>query len=235
VNTTILAIGTALASIMGTTGAAMLLIRPLLKANDNRKHRVHVVVFFIFLVANVGGGLTPLGDPPLFLGFLKGVTFGWTFQHMLLPVLACLALLLVFFLLDSHFYRREDEEFRPHHDQPLRCMASATLSCWPVWWGRCCCPVSGSRAFIWKWPGHAELQNLVRDGLLLLLALLSLWITPSRCGPAMSSTGIRFWKWASCLPASSSPSARPLPSCVPVRMVSWPPWCMRYPGRMASR
>jgi Na+/H+ antiporter NhaD/arsenite permease-like protein len=72
---------------MGTTGAAMLLIRPLLKANDNRKHRVHVVVFFIFLVANVGGGLTPLGDPPLFLGFLKGVTFGWTFQHMLLPVL----------------------------------------------------------------------------------------------------------------------------------------------------
>ena len=63
-NTGLLAIGTALASVMGTTGAAMLLIRPLLKANDNRKHNVHVVVFFIFLVANIGGGLTPLGDPP---------------------------------------------------------------------------------------------------------------------------------------------------------------------------
>jgi Na+/H+ antiporter NhaD/arsenite permease-like protein len=63
-NTIILALGTVLASLMGTTGAAMLLIRPLLRANDNRKHQVHVVVFFIFLVANIGGGLTPLGDPP---------------------------------------------------------------------------------------------------------------------------------------------------------------------------
>ena len=69
-NTAIIALGTALASIMGTTGAAMLLIRPLLRANDNRKHVVHVVVFFIFLVANAGGSLSPLGDPPLFLGFL---------------------------------------------------------------------------------------------------------------------------------------------------------------------
>ena len=71
---------------MGTTGAAMLLIRPLLKANDDRRHKVHVVVFFIFLVANIGGSLTPLGDPPLFLGFLKGVDFFWTAQHMLLPM-----------------------------------------------------------------------------------------------------------------------------------------------------
>lgn len=70
-NAIILLIGTFLASFMGTTGAAMLLIRPLLRANENRKHRVHIVVFFIFLVANIGGSLTPLGDPPLFLGFLK--------------------------------------------------------------------------------------------------------------------------------------------------------------------
>ncbi|MCZ3276002.1 sodium:proton antiporter, partial [Acinetobacter baumannii] len=74
-NTGILALGTCLASVMGTTGAAMLLIRPLLRANDNRRHVAHVVVFFIFLVANAGGSLTPLGDPPLFLGFLKGVEF----------------------------------------------------------------------------------------------------------------------------------------------------------------
>lgn len=74
-NTAILALGTLLASVMGTTGAAMLLIRPLLRANDNRRHVTHVVVFFIFLVANIGGALSPLGDPPLFLGFLEGVSF----------------------------------------------------------------------------------------------------------------------------------------------------------------
>jgi Na+/H+ antiporter NhaD/arsenite permease-like protein len=71
-NTAILAIGAVLASFMGTTGASMLLIRPLLRANDNRRHQAHVVVFFIFIVSNAGGALTPLGDPPLFLGFLKG-------------------------------------------------------------------------------------------------------------------------------------------------------------------
>ena len=67
-----------LASIIGTTGASMMLIRPLIRANDNRRHNAHVVVFFIFLVANIGGALTPLGDPPLFLGFLHGVDFFWT-------------------------------------------------------------------------------------------------------------------------------------------------------------
>ena len=77
VNLIILIIGTALASWMGTTGAAMLLIRPFLRANNYRKNRTFMVVFFIFLVANVGGSLTPLGDPPLFLGFLHGVSFFW--------------------------------------------------------------------------------------------------------------------------------------------------------------
>ena len=109
-NTLLLAIGTFLASIMGTTGAAMLLIRPLLKANDNRKHKVHVVVFFIFLVANIGGGLTPLGDPPLFLGFLKGVDFAWTIQHMLPPVLISAAVLLtIFYVIDSRYFKQADE------------------------------------------------------------------------------------------------------------------------------
>ncbi|MGC7985984.1 sodium:proton antiporter, partial [Salmonella enterica] len=85
-NTGLLALGTLLASVMGTTGAAMLLIRPLIRANDDRKHTVHVVVFFIFLVANAGGSLTPQGDPPLFLGFLKGVDFFWTARHLLGPM-----------------------------------------------------------------------------------------------------------------------------------------------------
>lgn len=109
-NTGILAIGTVLASLMGTTGASMLLIRPLIRANDNRKHIVHVVVFFIFLVSNVGGSLTPLGDPPLFLGFLKGIEFSWTLIHILPETALMVAVLLVvFFLLDSWLYRREDE------------------------------------------------------------------------------------------------------------------------------
>ena len=85
VNTAILALGAVLANFMGTTGAAMLLIRPLIGANENRRRKVHTFIFFIFLVANVGGALTPLGDPPLFLGFLKGVSFFWTLEHLMLP------------------------------------------------------------------------------------------------------------------------------------------------------
>ena len=109
-NTRLLALGTLLASVMGTTGAAMLLIRPVLRANDNRRHRAHVVVFFIFLVANVGGALTPLGDPPLFLGFLKGVDFFWTTKAMLAPTLTASALLLaLFFVVDHAFWRREEK------------------------------------------------------------------------------------------------------------------------------
>jgi len=107
-NTAILAIGAVLASFMGTTGASMLLIRPLIRANDNRMHRAHVVVFFIFIVSNAGGSLTPLGDPPLFLGFLKGVDFFWTAQHILPDTLFILAVLLVlFYLIDRYYYRKE--------------------------------------------------------------------------------------------------------------------------------
>ncbi len=108
VNTIIILLGTVLASLMGTTGAAMLLIRPLLRANAWRRYKVHTVVFFIFLVANIGGSLTPLGDPPLFLGFLKGVSFFWTLEHMLLPMIAAsIILLVVYFLLDTVYYKKE--------------------------------------------------------------------------------------------------------------------------------
>ncbi|MFM2422762.1 MAG: hypothetical protein RL291_1292, partial [Pseudomonadota bacterium] len=104
-NTGILALGTTVASITGTTGAAMLFIRPIIRANDNRRHNVHVIVFFIFLVANIGGSLTPLGDPPLFLGFLKGVAFGWPLVWLWKPMLLCVVILLaVFFVLDSYLF-----------------------------------------------------------------------------------------------------------------------------------
>ena len=109
-NTAILAIGAVLASLMGTTGASMLLIRPLIRANDNRVHKVHTVVFFIFIVSNVGGSLTPLGDPPLFLGFLLGVDFFWTAKAIWPETLFVLGLLLaLFYALDRFYYYRKEE------------------------------------------------------------------------------------------------------------------------------
>ncbi|KRB99825.1 sodium:proton antiporter [Hydrogenophaga sp. Root209] len=117
-NTGLLALGALLASFMGTTGASMLLIRPLIRANDNRKHQVHVVVFFIFIVSNAGGALTPLGDPPLFLGFLKGVDFFWTVTHLWSHTLFLIgALLALFYAIDWWCYRRR-EETRPEDPTP---------------------------------------------------------------------------------------------------------------------
>ncbi|MFN4237214.1 MAG: sodium:proton antiporter [Vogesella sp.] len=182
-NTGILALGTILASFMGTTGAAMLLIRPLIKANDNRKHNVHVVVFFIFLVANIGGGLTPLGDPPLFLGFLKGVDFFWTVSAMALPVLlAVLILLTVFYLVDSYYFRKEGVLPRDKTaDTPIKLYGLRNIPLLLAVIGAVL--LSG----FWK-PGitfdvmgtPVALQNLVRDGLLLLIAAISLKITPKQ-------------------------------------------------------
>ncbi|WP_431733165.1 sodium:proton antiporter [Hylemonella gracilis] len=117
-NTAILAIGAVLASFMGTTGASMLLIRPLIRANDNRRHKVHVIVFFIFIVSNAGGSLTPLGDPPLFLGFLKGVDFFWTLQHIWPDTLFLVGVLLaLFYVLDGWYYHRR-EEIKPADPTP---------------------------------------------------------------------------------------------------------------------
>jgi Na+/H+ antiporter NhaD/arsenite permease-like protein len=122
-NTLLLAIGTVLASFVGTTGASMILIRPLIRANDSRNHNVHTVIFFIFLVANIGGSLTPLGDPPLFVGFLKGVDFFWTTTHLFTQTLLVVAILLaLFYALDSILFRREARERHapdPTPDTPL--------------------------------------------------------------------------------------------------------------------
>lgn len=110
VNTLMLLIGTVLASWMGTTGAAMLLIRPLIRANNWRKHNVHTIIFFIFLVANIGGSLTPLGDPPLFLGFLNGVDFFWTTKVMFFPMIGIsFCLLIIYYILDSYYLHKDSE------------------------------------------------------------------------------------------------------------------------------
>ena len=109
-NVALLGSGAVLASIIGTTGASMVLIRPLLRANSVRRRKAHVVVFFIFVVANAGGLLTPLGDPPLFLGYLRGVPFGWTLSLWKAWLMVNAALLVIFYVVDSTVFRREDLE-----------------------------------------------------------------------------------------------------------------------------
>lgn len=186
VNVSIILIGTLLASWMGTTGAAMLLIRPLIRANQGRKFKVHTIVFFIFLVANIGGSLTPLGDPPLFLGFLKGVSFFWTTSAMFLPMLMVVSyLIIIYFLMDSYLYKKEDistlEKNNNINNEKLSLEGSFNLLLLVGVIGAVL--LSG----FWKphinfsiFHVHVELQNLTRDFLLLLLSYLSWKKTPQR-------------------------------------------------------
>src|SRR5579864_8764862 len=107
VNTALLAISTGVSGLIGTPGSSMLMLRPLLRANRHRAHVAHIYVFYIFLVCNIGGALTPLGNPPLFLGYLRGVPFFWPVVHLFLPTVSlAAAVLAVFYLVDRHFYRR---------------------------------------------------------------------------------------------------------------------------------
>ena len=181
-NVAIMAVGSVLASVMGTTGASMLLIRPLIRANDNRKHVAHVVVFFIFTVSNAGGSLTPLGDPPLFLGFLKGVEFFWTFKQIFPETLFLLgSLLAIFYVIDSWYYRREGvTRIDPTPDTP-RIGVDGAINLLPLLAVVVLVLLSGT----WK-PGISldvfgtpvELQSLVRDVLLVVVTLVSLAVTP---------------------------------------------------------
>ncbi|MBS7808294.1 sodium:proton antiporter [Variovorax sp. PCZ-1] len=181
-NTSILAIGAVAASFMGTTGASMLFIRPLIRANDNRQHKMHVFVFFIFIVSNAGGSLTPLGDPPLFLGFLKGVDFFWTVRYIFPETLFMVgSLLAIFYVMDSYYYHKREEvkSFDPTPDSKgigfdgsanfilLGCIMGLVL-------------MSG----IWK-PGvdfnvfgtDVGLQGMVRDMGLIAVTIISIKIT----------------------------------------------------------
>ncbi|RMG99627.1 MAG: sodium:proton antiporter [Deltaproteobacteria bacterium] len=122
-NMAFLVFGTLIASLVGTTGASMLLIRPVLRTNMERKNKVHVVVFFIFLVSNIGGSLLPIGDPPLFLGYLRGVPFLWTLSLWKETLFVAGALLVIFYFLDRHFYLKEnpsDRKADDTHVEPLR-------------------------------------------------------------------------------------------------------------------
>ncbi|MBA2674840.1 sodium:proton antiporter [Ramlibacter sp.] len=183
-NTALLAIGAVLASFMGTTGASMLLIRPLIRANDNRRHRAHVVVFFIFIVSNAGGSLTPLGDPPLFLGFLKGVDFFWTVGQILPETLFLVGCLLaLFYAVDWWYYHRREEiqPADPTPDTPAVGFDGARN-----FWLLACIVGLVLLSGVWK-PGvvfhvlgtDVGLPGLVRDVGLVVVALVSLRITPA--------------------------------------------------------
>ena len=184
-NTAILAIGAVLASVMGTTGASMLMIRPLIRANDSRQHKAHVVVFFIFIVSNAGGSLTPLGDPPLFLGFLKGVDFFWTVSHIFPETLFLIGTLLaLFYGLDWWFYHRR-EEVMPVDPTPdsKRIGFDGAANFWLLGIIAALVLLSG----IWKsamvfnvFGTEVGLPGLVRDIGLIVVTLISLWLTPSQ-------------------------------------------------------
>ena len=184
VNLLIILIGTLLASWMGTTGASMLLIRPLINANKHRKNKVHIIVFFIFLVANIGGSLTPLGDPPLFLGFLKGVDFFWTTSVMLLPMLfMVVSLLIIFYFLDSYYLKKENIKIDSSGEK-IKLGVEGVFNLGLILGVIGAVLISG----FWKphisleiYHGvHLELQNITRDLLLLVLAYASWTYTPQQ-------------------------------------------------------
>ncbi|OCG21928.1 sodium:proton antiporter [Gilliamella sp. wkB108] len=186
-NVGILALGTIAASIMGTTGAAMLMIRPLIRANRNRQKRVHIIVFFIFLVANIGGGLTPLGDPPLFIGFLKGVDFYWTIKHMFFPVLLTTILLLtIFYCIDCHYYHQQyghSQQDTATTNSSERIKIYGIINIFLLLLVIISVLLSG----LWKssisftvFNSHITLPNLVRDSLFVLITLVSVLITPKQ-------------------------------------------------------
>ncbi|MHB8770580.1 MAG: sodium:proton antiporter [Syntrophales bacterium] len=185
VNTVMLLIGTVLASWVGTTGASMVMIRPVLRANKFRVKKAHIICFFIFLVANIGGSLTPLGDPPLFLGFLHNVPFFWVTTNILTHMLATsLILLALFYLVDRHYYRKEEREaLVPPAEEGSEPLGIAGAHNFALLAG-----VVGIIVVSGYWrPGHitvlgvhVELQNLLRDVVIVALGFLSLASTPKR-------------------------------------------------------
>jgi len=183
VNTIMIIIGTILASWMGTTGAAMLLIRPFLRANNYRKNRAFMVVFFIFLVANIGGSLTPVGDPPLFLGFLHGVPFFWTFALLPHMVFTALILLAIYFALDTYYYKKEGfnkSQIDEEEKEPIRLVGSynfiflagvvgSVIISGLVEWGE-----------VNTFGIHRSIQEWARDSFIILMGILSLIFTSTK-------------------------------------------------------
>lgn len=163
----------------------MLLIRTVIRANAWRRHKVHVFVFFIFLVSNIGGSLTPLGDPPLFLGFLKGVDFLWTVSAMFLPMtISAVVLLTVFYLFERAAWRKEVDHARHRERRALQ----IRIEGWRNFFLLAIALVAIVGSGVWD-SGIAvpfgfgierSLQGLVRDAVLVAVSYVSLKTTPTR-------------------------------------------------------
>ncbi len=178
-NTAILALGTLFASVIGTTGASMVLVRPLIRANRARARNVHVFVFFIFLVSNIGGALSPLGDPPLFLGFLKGVDFLWTARNLWPQTAFCAGILLaVFFLLDWSIARAEPPQGAASTSiEPLRLSGSLNLLLIALIIGAMVMSAAVPLGSLTVFGVPVSTANLVRDALMVAVTLASLALT----------------------------------------------------------
>jgi Na+/H+ antiporter NhaD/arsenite permease-like protein len=179
-NTTIMVIGMVLASFAGTTGASMILIRPLIRANDDRRHNAHVFVFYIFLVSNIGGALTPIGDPPLFLGYLQGVRFLWPLENLWLKTLFVAAIVLaVFFIIDLYLYRREGR-VRPDPTPDARISLEGLVNLVLLGGVIAAVAFSGSVDMGRTTVLGVDLSiaGLIRDGVLIVITLASLALTP---------------------------------------------------------
>ena len=175
VNAAFLGIGALLASVVGTTGASALLIRPLLRANARRAHTRHLVILFIFIVANGGGMLTPLGDPPLFLGFLRGVPFSWTLRLVGPWALVNGALVALFVLLDRHFFARESAAARAPSPSTERLAVEGRWNL--LWLGGVVATVFLVGAFGER-LGGPTVRALVQISALVALTALSILTTP---------------------------------------------------------
>ncbi|MCY4413764.1 MAG: sodium:proton antiporter [Alphaproteobacteria bacterium] len=162
------------ASVAGTTGAAMIFIRPFIKANSFRKRVSHAMIFFIFIVANIGGALTPLGDPPLFLGYLSGVPFFWPLQNLLLPTIFTMTILLsIFFLLDLYFFKADKKD-----EQSMLEEARVVLGKHNTFF------LLGVIITLMFFGGETEIglytiSSFMRDAILFVMAVLSYKTTPA--------------------------------------------------------
>lgn len=178
VNSLLLLIGTILASVIGTTGASVLMIRPVLRSNSWRKYRVHTIVFFIFLVSNIGGSLTPLGDPPLFLGFLHGVPFFWTLKIFPQMAFASVILLFLHLIIDSYWYKKEDESALQHSDtEPLKIEGALNFIFLAGIIGAVLFSGTVRMGEIDIFGIHQTIENLIRDAILIGMGFLSLVFT----------------------------------------------------------
>ena len=178
-NTGILAVGAVLANLLGTTGASMLLIRPLLQANSHRSCRTHTVVFFIFIVSNCGGLLLPIGDPPLFLGYLRGVPFEWTLTLWKPWLFVNAALLCVFYAIDLRRWKQEG--FHQHRESMTHAKGLTIHGT-----NNAILLILAVLAVALVAPGKSlpllgvVAPNLLREGMLVALAGFSMLITPMK-------------------------------------------------------